>query len=110
MMIGEHHNGFEWEIRGTSASLGAVSTPGIPDQQPAHHAGCNGKEVRPVVDGDRVAAHEVQVRFMDKISGVEGVILSFPIQVVVCQPAEFIIHAGHERVERLLISLPPRDQ
>ena len=81
------------------STFGGCSAPGVVDQDAADELRGRSEEVGPVVPGQRVLSHELQERFVDEGSRLEGVVVPLATEMGPGQGAELVIHRREQLLE-----------
>jgi len=76
-------------------------------QNPAHHLGACGEEVRAVVPFDVFLRYQAQIGFVNKIPALPTVVIPLATQTLLCQPSELGINQRREFGARSFVALGP---
>jgi hypothetical protein len=87
--------------------FGGPTFPGIVHQDLAHEPGSDGDEVCPVLQLHRLAAYQPKVSLVNQGGGLQGVIRSFRLEVVMSEPAQFLVEQRQQSIKGSLVSLLP---
>ena len=82
--------------RDAIAALGRAPSPGVVAEHLAHHLGCEGHEVGPVVHHDRGIARQAQPGLVDERRGLQRVSWPLSGHVAGSEPTELVVDQGHE--------------
>src|SRR4029434_1697790 len=77
------------------------------DEDPPHRLRGDGKEVRAIVEGDRLGAEQAYTQFVDKRVRLERVIAAFVVEEACGDLLQLRLHDGKQLVARAIITLSP---
>ena len=80
------------------------------DEDAAHDAGRDGKEVRAVLPIDAGGIDQPQVGLVDERGGLVAVAFVFTGEAAARDLAELLVHDRHQRFESGFVAVPPFDQ
>ena len=80
------------------------------DQDAAHDAGRDGKEMRAVLPIDAGGVDQPKIRLVDERSGLVAVALVFTGEATARDLVEFPVHERHQRFESSRVAVPPSNQ
>jgi hypothetical protein len=88
-------------------TFGRSTAAGVVHKDLTHCPRGNGDEMRPVLQLNRLASCQSDVRLVDEGRALQGVIRSFGLELVVSETPQLLVHQGHESAEGFFIALRP---
>lgn len=98
--------GAKGHLDSATAPLSRRSTSSIVDEDPPHGLGAEGQKLGPTVPDPALDVSQLQVGFVDEGRCIHRMTVG-PVEVMVRDTTEVVVHEFHEPVERLVITVAP---
>ena len=97
----------EFDCTAAAPAFGGLPRARMVNQQLAHHTGCDGQEVRTVLESGLSRVNQLEIGLMDKGRRVQASIRSLATEAAASQPAEPVVDEGNEAVQRPGVAITP---
>ena len=97
----------EFDSTAAAPAFGGLPGARMVNQQLAHHTGCDGQEVRTVLESGLSRVNQLEIGLMDKGRRVQASIRDLATEAAASQPAEPVVNEGNKTVQRPGVAITP---